>query len=235
MLKGLAGPASDVDRVRAKWFYDYGVSVGSLSDFRYVPMLRDGLPNASLPASWPGFILVLNEPDNVEPYGAHINPTVAVQRVIALQAAYPKARMYVGGCTELGGDWNAQFQSLYHNQTGSWWTTWHQHVYFENYNHEHYDFNSHIGHLLGAMASADANFAFNWWITECGMVDFPPETWGPFMDVLARLPVSRFAAYTSRLTGQEAWCPPGWAGSNIPLVSQAGQLTASGQIFAYWL
>lgn len=116
----------DVAALGCSWYYDYGATAYNLSDSRYVPMAWAGRPMPTLPTSYAGYLLALNEPDN---YGQlNISPTEGASRVIALAATYPQARLIIGGATLYGAEWLRAFVPL----LGSYRPAgWHIHGYCE--------------------------------------------------------------------------------------------------------
>ena len=94
-LKGLAmatNAPGDLDLLDVDWWYVWGVK--DTEDPRYVPMTRDwSVPN--IPADTP-FLLVGNEPNAREPYGSTMPSDDAVERVLAIQEAYPDTFLIVG-------------------------------------------------------------------------------------------------------------------------------------------
>ena len=94
-LKGLAmatNAPGDLDLLGVDWWYVWGVK--ATDDERYVPMTRNwSVPD--IPADTP-YLLVGNEPNAYEPFGHTMSSKYAVERVVAIQEAYPDTFLIVG-------------------------------------------------------------------------------------------------------------------------------------------
>ena len=226
--KGLAYVHSDIGpddpaTLNVAWTYNWGVN--GTGD-RHVPMYRD--PDApswlSLPKDYPGWILLFNEPDMYEPYGHPVSPAYAYKKWKEAKSYHPKATLVVGGCTLRGIEWFREFKKIcLANKSGP--AFYHHHAYLE------------IGYTPAQVASMiDAIHAImdcNLWVTEYGsdvgsVTDVKTLTeWFP-----KRQWIQRFAYFTNRLSGAEAWCPPGWE-KTMPLLDyNTGQPTMMGLYYA---
>ena len=94
-LKGLAMATNtpiDLGRLGVDWWYVWGAR--DTDDVHYVPMTRDwSVPDIS--ADTP-YLLVGNEPNAYEPFGHTMSSKYAVERVVAIQDAYPDTFLIVG-------------------------------------------------------------------------------------------------------------------------------------------
>ena len=70
----------DLDAVGATWYYTWSHYPKPSEDRRYIPMSYYGLFDSRLPVDYDGFILFLNEPNNLAPFGAEISPILAAER-----------------------------------------------------------------------------------------------------------------------------------------------------------
>src|SRR3989304_5885322 len=101
-LKGLAmadwSHNEDLDSLSIGWFYGWGEYCSS--DARCINMVRA----MELPRNCYSILLVGNEPNAVEPYGAPISPAEAAQKVSAIEKSCPTTKLIVGNVS--ADDWN---------------------------------------------------------------------------------------------------------------------------------
>ena len=220
--KGLA-PAylvsSDIALLGANWFYAYGLVPSLLNDPKYVPMLVEGLPEAALPSSYSGNVLVFSEPDNPGTGGHSVDPVVAAQRYANLLVEYPYAKFIVGGVTEANTQWAASFlagltQDQYPDR-------WHLHKY--------------VWAITDLQSSIDVITDFHelvsrpLWITETGSPAGSVEALGGAMLWMETTPwIERYAVFTNRIEGDESWWPSHWNVDMALIDYETGQLTAMG-------
>jgi len=100
---------SDLDEVGAGWYYTWSHYPVPTVDSRYIPMSYYGLFDDSLPVDYDGFVLFLNEPNNIAPYGANIDAFTAAARYNAFVQARPQAKLIVGNTSAWASQWHYDF------------------------------------------------------------------------------------------------------------------------------
>lgn len=221
-LRGLAMTyyyEDDIKKLGIEWFYFWGTTYPFPSD-KYVPMSRCG-EDIEIPKDYSGFLLVFNEPSNSEPYGCGITPTEGVKRYKALTEKYPSAKYVVG---------NVSLWDVYYDE---WLKTFLDscdgckrpdalafHAYIESW--------IDIKTIKGWASLYRKTFpGYRFWITELADTKGRPEE---FSELLSWLDgqsdwLDRYAVFTNRASGSEAWYPKGW---NVQLVNPDGELTPLG-------
>lgn len=183
-------------------------------------MLRTGLER-DLPATYSGFVLLFNEPNNPEPYGVGLAPAEAVKRYKNARRDYPKAIFVIGGGSVWSTDWTKGFLEECRKQRAILPNLWHFHAYTEEWitpTKAQEFLNQHK--LLIQPAGA--------WITEYGspagsLEDFKAmTTWFKTQSWIRRI-----APYTNRQMGE-----PWNIGSGVELIDRDGKLTSIGAYYA---
>ena len=217
---GMAYPYfEDFNTLQVSWFYVWGTDQGYLSDSRYVPMSYAG-EDPNLPINYSGYLLVFNEPNNPQPYGAGITPQVASDRYRILGNKYPNAKFVVGGVSVWDsvyyGNWLSTFRSLcsdckapyayaIHGYVESWITADQLKIWWTKHENE-----------LGKI-----------WITEfADTLGRPQVLWELISWIKTQPNIERYAVFTNRAIGNESWYPQGW---NVQLVGNDGNITALGK------
>ena len=216
--KGLAltgSQTSDVDLLGAAWWYVYAVWDDHLTDPRYVLLLYDGLPDPSLPASWPGHILVFNEPSIND-----ITPLEGAVRYLVLREHYPHAQLVIGGIVESHLNWAREF--LQYVPKGDEPDSWHVHHYFaDSIDQAMLDirlFHEFVGKPI--------------WITEFGsVISSVPATQG-FLVWIESCPwIERYAYFPTRMNKAYYWFPQTWSDDMALIDCHLSDLKPLGELY----
>ena len=176
-------------------------------------------------------ILVGNEPNAIQPSGWPVSPTLAAERVRAIERQCPASQLVVGNVA--ADDWSG---------VGGWgngrdWLTAFLKAYAA---YARRDFRQTLGvhcysqanaaYCLDRLAELRAIYAGPMWVTEFGILSGSPDEFGAVLRYVSDH-FDRFAAYTNRQphTGQ------GWElSSGVELVNGNGSLTPAGEVYAQW-
>lgn len=185
-------------------------------------MSREGqIPD--LPASYSGYLLVFNEPNNPEPYGHPLEPAEAARRYEAIRAALPSARLVVGGVSAWAIDWVRGFLENVTRQP----RYWHTHGYVERYA----DSTRYItpAQLIAWWKALHRLTGGAYWITEFGSCRGWVADYKALISWMKRRPwIHRCAAYTSRQSVKD----PARICSGVNLINwTTGRLTAAGRYY----
>jgi hypothetical protein len=211
----------DIDTLRAGWWYDWSCSIDDLADPRYVPMSWDGAACINLRRTYPGYLLVLNEPQS---WGKMTAETGA-RLTLKLADWYPAARLIIGGCGYFEQEWFRQYVTILGDYRPA---GWHVHGYIEHTSWAEVGLRDVIGHLRWCRDITKNQGEF--WITEFA------DTWDgtharELLDFVERADwIDRYAWFASRLTGGESYYPQNWQ-HNPALLGPDGKLTATGEAY----
>ncbi len=176
-------------------------------------------------------ILVGNEPNAIQPSGWPVSPTLAAERVRAIEAQCPEAQLVVGNVaaddwSRVGGwgdgrDWLAAFLQAYALYARR---DFHQTLGVHCYSQ------ADAAYCLGRLAELRGVYRGPMWVTEFGVLSGSA---GEFLRLLTYVAghFERFAAYTNRQphTGQ------GWElSTGVEMVNGNGSLTPVGDAYALW-
>ena len=218
----------DLDAVGATWYYNWSFSCDKLGEPEYIPMAYTGLVPACMPVDYDGFVLFLNEPDNVAPFGSGIDAITAAQRYKDFIAARPKAKLVVGNTSAWSSQWHYDFIHEIirleaplpeyvgmHGYVESWVTASHLSDMWENL---------YRGYkAVGVYPEV--------WITEFADTTGDTESLTDLMDVVqGKAYITRFAYFTNRYDPEAAYIPDGWHDFN--LIEDDGSLSPVGAIYA---
>jgi hypothetical protein len=225
VAKGIGMPyiyPEDLTRMKASWYYDWSSS--HYDDPRYVPMSRNG-DDPNLPLDYAGYILLFNEPNNVEPFGHPIPATSAAFIYAELQKKYHLAKWVVGNVNVVGGwNWLDVFnQSCKILNTHYVAPIWGIHCYIEGYILPEC--------IMAWMKKLYGYLGGEFWVTEWADTTgsmiydnillnyFKANTW-----------ITRQAYFTNRAKGDEGWFPRDW---KVQLFDwDTGELTNIGKWYA---
>ena len=224
--KGLAQAVrSDADRAAlgVQWFYVWGWCDAP----GCVPMVRA----MESPRACPSQLIVGNEPNAVEPYGAPIAPVDAAARVIAIEGQCPGTRLIVGNTSAedwsvVGGwgsgvAWTRTFLSEYQRQANR---------PFSQILGAHCYTQQSTSYCTNALAAVKALYGGEFWVTEFGVLSGDAAQLTQFLRWLDGH-TNAYAIYTNRQphSGQ------GWEiATGVELVNGDGSLTPAGQVYAGW-
>ncbi len=227
-MKGVAMAVynlADLDLLRADWFYTWSFC----DEPRCIPMSRD----FSLPPSCPDYLLVGNEPNAVEPYGAPMTPKDAVLKVIAIQSQCPNTRLVVGNVSaddwSTAGGWGSGY-----NWVRSFLREYRQvakRVYSGIIGIHCYTQHA-ASYCLTQLRAMRGLYRGEMWVTEFGVLSGDAKQFKVVMDY-AMKNYSRVAAYTNRQPSSCGGEHQGWElSSGADLVNCDGTLTPAGVVFA---
>jgi hypothetical protein len=183
-----------------------------------IPMVR----SVQLPPSCPAYLLVGNEPNTIEPYGAPVTPAVAASRVQAIENACPMTYLVVGNVSAddwsgVGGwgsgyNWLHEFLRAYYKQTGRFFSqTIGVHCY---------------SNCLETLPSLRNLYGGPMWVTEFN----DPHRFKATLDYID----ANFAAYAV-YTNRQPHTGQGWEiAAEMELVDADGMPTVNGRIYAEW-
>lgn len=208
---------TDIEAVSADWYYYYG----TCSEPNCVPMSWCG-EDVNLSPDYMGYILLFNEPEN--PAQCNITPEVGLSRYEILLAKYPNAKWVVGNSIFWGtwNDWLYSFRDLCTAQDVPLPYAWGVHIYVYSSPEKNMPF------IQQEMGQLHQDFSQPFWVTE-----FAEVKGNVFMDdamvryFQSQPWIERYAYFTNRAQGDEAWYPYGW---KVQLSDYAtGELTAIGK------
>ena len=219
----------DLDSVGATWFYNWGISPDLLNDSRYVPMSYAGLVSDNLPVDYNGFVLFLNEPNNVAPYGSNITPELAAERYAIFIQARPQTKLVVGNTSAWATTWMRDFivaVKLYnvplpeyvgvHCYVEEWITADTCNFYIEQNR---------------MMWESNAGYVPEMWITEFADTTGDTESFTALMNIIeSKSYITRYAYFTNRYDPTQPYIPDGW--HNFNLINDDGSLSPMGLIYA---
>ncbi len=224
-VKGLAmvdtGHMEDLTALNASFYYVWGWCDAA----NCIPMVRSW----QLPPACPATLLVGNEPNAIEPYGAPMTPKNAAAATLAIERQCPSTSLIVGNVS--ADDWSS---------VGGWGSgkNWIQQFALE--------YRRLTGHAVGGVISAHcyatgvAQTCINllngirgvwpgaWALTEFNVLNGDTAQMQVWMQYIRGAGFTHYAAYTNRQLG---------GGSDLPgaaLVNSDGSLTAAGAVFAGW-
>lgn len=225
-LKGLAQAVwndSDRSALGIKWFYVWGWCDAP----GCIPMVRA----MESPRSCPPQLIVGNEPNAVEPYGAPIAPVDAAARVISIEGQCPGTRLIVGNTSAedwsvVGGwgsgvAWTRAFLSEYQRQAGR---------PFSQILGAHCYTQQSASYCTNALAAVKALYGGEFWVTEFGVMSGDATQLTQYLRWLDGH-TSAYAIYTNRQphSGQ------GWEiATGVELVNGDGTFSPAGQVYAGW-
>jgi len=176
-------------------------------------------------------ILVGNEPNAIAPYGWPVTPTLAAERVRAIELLCPGSRLVVGnvaaddwssvGGTGSGRDWLTAFLAAYQAYARR---NFHQTLGVHCYSQ------ALAQYCLDRLAELRALYNGPMWVTEFGVLSGSAQQFDLVLQYVSAH-FDRFAAYTNRQphTGQ------GWElSSGVEMVQGNGSLTPVGDAYAIW-
>lgn len=203
------------DLTNVNWFHFWGPAN---SDPRCVPMSYMG-DDPNLSPDYSGYLIVFNEPDVDFIYSGYIIPTDAAVRYNALATKYPNAKMIVGNTTHFGVNWLREFKGLCNKLPYAWGI----HMYSDNVIFFPKDL---INQMEYTHNEIGGTFWFTEWADAYGIVEHDQI----LLDWLnATAWVEKWAYFTNRSYGNEAWWLRGW---KPQLWTMDGILTDVGQ---WWL
>lgn len=212
--KGLAMPnhhTEDLATLGIKWYYNWQEC--SLPCTTMVRAMQ-------LPRNCEPIILVGNEPNAVEPYGAPVTPADAVVKVKAIEAQCPNSKLVVGNVSV--DNWGSG--------TGRTWLLTFLQAYpdFKQALGVHC-YTQHSGQwCIDQLKSVRSIYAGEMWVTEFGILSGDATQFKLLLDYVAAN-FTRYAAYTNRQphTGQ------GWEiATGVELVNNDGSLSPIGIVYS---
>lgn len=205
---------ADVGTLGATWFYNWSTDFMGVEGF--VPMSFYG-DDPHLPASYDGYLLVFNEPEN----GGQTNltPGAAAARTLALAATYPQARLIVGGTGYSGRAWLSEYVKLLGDYRPA---GLHVHGYVEG--------DISAGAIIEYWTWARSLGIGEFWVTEFAETNGDMAAARRLID-WCRQNSTRYAWFTNRLSGREWYYPQHWR-YNPALLDEDG-LTDYGRIYLH--
>lgn len=219
----------DLDSVGASWYYTWSHYPKPTQDTRYIPMSYYGLFDDSLPVDYDGFVLFLNEPNNVAPYGAGITPQLAAERYREFVLARPQAKLVVGNTSAWATGWSTTFINTVKaygdvplpEYVGV-------HCYIESYITADLCrsyFASHRGTW-----NIQAGYIPEFWVTEFADTKGNTVEFSKLLKVIKDDPyITRYAYFTNRYDPSAPYIPSTWHDFN--LVNDDGTLSPIGVIY----
>jgi hypothetical protein len=217
----------DLQAVDAAWWYVWAPCPLNAPP-GCVPMSRDG-SDPQLPIEYNGYVLLFNEPHNVEPFGNPIEPDEALQVYMTLSEEYPRAKWVVGNIIFWGHwqNWLLSFHDMCSVTPGCYMPEyWGIHVYVSG--------NNWIDYIKGELDGLHNYIGGKFWITEFAEVTGNVSMDNAMLELFKRTPyIDRWAYFTNRAHGNEPWYPAGW---NVQLFDYAtGEPTSIGDWYAHGL
>ena len=214
---------ADTAALGVAWYYTWQWC----TDPGCVPMVyRMEPPDTCAP-----IILVGNEPNAIQPSGWPVSPTLAAERVRAMEIQCPRSQLVVGNVaaddwSSVGGwgsgrNWLSAFLKAYAQYARR---NFHQTLGVHCYSQ------ANAAYCLDRLAELRAVYAGPMWVTEFGILSGSPDEFGAVLKYVSAH-FDRFAAYTNRQphTGQ------GWElSSGVEMVNGNGSLTPVGDVYAQW-
>jgi hypothetical protein len=224
VAKGLAmvtDHPEDLKKLNVSWWYTWGWcnAVGC------IPMVR----KMELPPGCPATLLVGNEPNTVEPYGAPLTPLAAVARVRAIEAMCPDTALVIGNVayddwSSVGGwgdgyTWIHMFLRAYESDTGkSFSHTLGVHCYSLEL----------AAYCIAGFAKLRSVFSGKMWVTEFGILNGDGQQFSLLLDYVADN-FDRYAAYTNR----QPRAGQGWEiDHGVELINRDGTYTMAGVVYS---
>jgi len=176
------------------------------------------------------YILVGNEPNAIEPYGAPVTPNNAVNAVIAIQKQCPNSRFVVGNVSvddwsSIGGYGNG-YKWISDFLAGYYWATGHN---FNQILGVHCYSQEKASYCIQKLKEIKTLYSGEWWLTELGLIKCDVSEYNSYLDY-AMTNFSRVSPYTNR---QPHSASNGWElDSGVELVDGNGNLTACGEAYA---
>ena len=230
-LKGLAqagGHPEDLDTLNCHWYYDWGANASLLSDPRYIPMSRN-FEMVDLPLGYNGYLLVGNEPNVPEPYGAGIKANPALCRYTKLVERYTEAKMIVGGVSYWDKATSEIWLKAFRDQLKDYGLPKPYGYHLHGYKRK-----SNAAWNLTSSIEAWWKKMHSWvntpiWITEYNTLTGNASTLKKLTNWIKAQPwIERYACFTNRSTPADPWS----IGDGVNLITQDGQLTNSGVYYA---
>ena len=231
--KGIAlvtNQLSDLDMVGAGWYYVWSCDCTRLNDNKYVPMSYYGLVPECLPTDYNGFVLFLNEPNNVAPYGSEIKPIEAAKRYVEFIEQRPNAKLVVGNASVWSSMWYIEFLMELNN------------TYPNTPKPEYYGFHGYVESWvtvdwLEKWWTSTEEFIYYYsgihpeiWITEFADTTGNIESFSSLLDVIdSKEYITRYGYFTNRYDPEAEYIPSGWYDFN--LVNDNGSLTPVGEVY----
>jgi len=216
-----ASHPEDISALGVHWIYvwgecDYNAPVPCIT------MTRD----MSLPRACPPYLLVGNEPNAIEPWGAPVTPEDAVNRVLAIEAQCPNSRLVVGNVSaddwSTAGGWGTGEAWIRVFQAGYYWAMGRNfsgilagHCYTQNL----------ADYCIGKLAQFRKLYRGEMWITEWNVLSGDTKQFRRLLTYINRN-FTRSAIYTNRQPNAT------WALLGADLINADGSLTPNGQIYA---
>ncbi len=216
---------NDLALLKADWFYVWGWC----DEPRCIPMVR----SMELPPSCPAYLLVGNEPNAIEPYGAPMTPKDAAAKVRAIEKQCPNTKLVVGNVS--ADDWST---------VGGWGSGYNwMRTFLREYRAlakraysgivgVHCYTQHAASYCLTQLRAMRGLYRGEMWVTEFGVLSGDAKQFKIVMDY-AMKNYSRVAAYTNRQPSSCGGERQGWElSSGANLVNCDGTLTPAGAVFA---
>lgn len=218
-LKGIALVSwntrqEDIAKLGAAWYYGWGEYCAG--DPLCVNMVR----SMQAPNECYSVLLVGNEPNAREPFGAYISPTDAVAKVKAIHAQCPQTKLVVGNVS--ADDWG--------NGNGYTWLS----AFLRQYP----DFNQAIGvhcytqnlasWCIDQLKAMRSLYVGEMWVTEFAVLSADPSQFSALLTGMSKFNFTRIAVYTNRNNGADYDIP------NTGMIGGDGNLTGIGKVYADW-
>ena len=226
--KGLAMASANMEDLTSlgiSWWYTWGENCNANSAPGCINMVR----SMQLPTACYDVLLVGNEPNAKEPWGAPITPTDAVRKVRAIQLQCPATKLIVGNVS--ADDWS---------NYGGWGSGYNWLAKFlKEYKRLYH--RSYTGALSGhCYAVQTAQWCIDrlneyrnigvTWITEFACIQCSQAEFSKLLDAAATF--SYYSIYTNRQPRDELGNLPSWGIQGVDLANQDGSLTPNGTIYA---
>jgi hypothetical protein len=189
----------DLPKVNAEWWHIFGPCQSNYPA-GCVPMSWGGNNVPGLDPNYDGYLLFLNEPDR--PDQSNKTPAEGIALYKQRKAQYPNAKFVVGNT--FYPQWLFDFKALCKADTACEMPTiWGLHAYMGNA--------EYLPKMFAYLDDAHSRLGGEFWITEFASVFgdmfvddalvnyFQSHDW-----------IKRWAYWTNRYQGNEAWYPPGW-------------------------
>lgn len=218
-VKGLAmadwGHSEDLLSLNVAWYYGWGEYC--TGDARCINMVR----NMQLPQTCYTVLLVGNEPNAVEPYGAPVSPGEAAKKIKAIEAQCPATKLIVGNVSAddwgngNGAEWLKAFLREYKRLTCR--------VYSQTLGVHCYQIQS--GWCIGQLAAMRRVYSGEMWLTEYNDLSGDVNNFVALTDY-AFANFSGVALYTNRQPDAP------WALNGASVIMPDGSLDARGVYYA---
>jgi hypothetical protein len=215
--KGLAmadwSHPEDLSALRVTWFYGWGEYCTGQSGC--LNMVR----SMQLPQACYDTLLVGNEPNAWEPYGATVSPRDAAGRVKAIESVCPQTSLVIGNVSASAGGWGSGTRWL-QEFLSAYGPGFHQILGVHCYTRHSADDCVNQFSEMRSVTSGEM------WVTEFGVLSGDPEQFRVVLDYVSTH-FARVAAYTNRQPAADWAINPG-----VELVDGNGNLTATGNLYA---